>query len=294
MRHCLLAALTVLATTWAASASAQVDRTGWPAELRFATIPAESDNLESQYGRLFRHIEAQLGVPVRVFRTIDTPAVIVALSSARVEASRMGAEAYVIATRNAPVDALAVEDLPGRGTGYQAGIWVRADSGIAAIEQARGRTMAFGDPSSTSAYLVPMIYFLQELHVRPEAFFARVIFAGDAIPTLQALKNRHVDVAAFSFTMYDVAVERGLVGAEELRPLWRSALIPNPPYVVRTTLPASFRRALQQALVGFSDPEGLAGLPGQPTRLVAATDHDYDGVRQLGEIRRQLQEQPRQ
>ena len=225
------------------------------------------------------------------FRATDATAIVVALATRQVEATRIGATAYVLATENAEVEAVAVEELPDRGTGYRSGLWVRSDSGFETVDQTRGASIAFGDPTSTSSYLVPMVYFLRDLEVDPEDFYGRVIFAGDAIPTIQALQNDRVDVAAFSNTMHEVAVERQVVGADELRAIWQSELIPNPPYVVRADLPESFRQAFQEALIGFDDPAGLAGLPGTPLRIVSAADADYDIVRELDALREHLRDQ---
>ena len=285
----------IIATTvplfLAAAAVAQDSREGWPSEIRFALNPTEADNVESQFGPLFAHLESELGIPVTPFRATDATAIVVALANQQVEATRIGASAYVIATENAEVEAVAVEDLPDRGTGYRSGLWVRSDSGLEAVDQTRGASIAFGDPTSTSSYLVPMVHFLRDLEVDPEDFYGRVIFAGDAIPTIQALQNGRVDVAAFSNTMHEVAVERQVIGADELRAIWQSDLIPNPPYVVRADLPESFRESLREALIGFDDPEGLTGLPGEPLRIVSASDADYDVVRELDAVREQLREQ---
>ena len=288
MRHLLLATTVLLSLSHAVPA--QTDRAGWPGEIRFALNPTEADNVDAQFGRLFAHIEGALGIPVRPFRATDATAIVVALANQQVEVTRIGANAYVLATENAEVEAIAIEELADRGTGYQGGLWVRADSGIATVADSEGMTIAFGDPTSTSSYLVPMVHFMQDLEVDPEDFYARVMFAGDAIPTIQALQNDRVDVAAFSNTMHQVAVERQIIGAEELRAIWLSDPIPNPPYVVRADLPDSFRQALQDAIVGFDDPDGLAGLPGQPLRILPASDGDYDAVRRLAETRERLQD----
>ena len=271
-------------------AFAQGERDGWPDEIRFALNPTEADNVDAQFGRLFAHIESELGVPVRAFRATDATAIVVALANDQVEATRIGANAYVLATENAEAVAVAMEELPDRGTGYHGGLWVRSDSGLETIADTEGLTIAFGDPTSTSSYLVPMVHFMQDLDIDPEAFYSRVIFAGDAVPTIQALQNSRVDVAAFSNTMHEVAVQRGIIRPDELAAVWQSDLIPNPPYVVRADLPESFRAAFQQALVGFDDPEGLAGLPGGPLRIVPASDGDYDSVRRLDDVRERLQQ----
>jgi len=288
MRHLIAIACFALSSILAPAIASFADtQAGWPKEIRFAVIPVEAQT--GQFEPLFKHIERELGIPVVPFQVTDTSAVIVAFGAGQIEASRVGAEAYVVGAKNAAIEAVAVENRPKLGTGYYSGLWVRSDSGIKTVADAKGRSIAFGDSNSTSGYVVPMVYFLRDLKVKPHDYFSRVIFAGDAIPTLQALTNKQVDIAAISFTMEQVAVDKGIVGKDEVVPLWKSDLIPNPPYIVRSDLPQSFKSAFQKALLDFTDSAGLAALPGKPESIVATTDKEYDSVRTLSKVRSELQ-----
>ena len=46
-------------------------------------------------------------------------------------------------------------------TSYLARIWVRKESGLKTLEELRGKTIAFVDPSSTSGYVYPMVMLIQ-------------------------------------------------------------------------------------------------------------------------------------
>ncbi|MEX3937695.1 phosphate/phosphite/phosphonate ABC transporter substrate-binding protein [Paraburkholderia phymatum] len=265
----------------------------WPKQLRYAIVPNEGDGAQAAYTRLLRHVEARMGIPVVSYRVSDVTSVIVALTNGQVDAARIGGESYVIARRQGDVDAVAMEKTH-QGTGYLGGLWVRADSGISSIAMAKGRRLAFSEPNSTSGYLAPMTYFLDDLKVDPKRFFSEITFAGGAIPAVLALKNRQVDVAAVSFPYVGLAVTQGMIRKGELVPVWKSDPIPNPAYVVRGGLPADFRKAYQDALITFQDPESLAGLPGGVERIVTASDSDYDYVRQLEHVKQQLDFKERQ
>ncbi|UCI32020.1 phosphate/phosphite/phosphonate ABC transporter substrate-binding protein [Mesorhizobium sp. B4-1-4] len=264
------------------------DRTGWPKELRFAIVPNEGEKVIDAYTKILAHVQKQIGIPITTYKVTDVAAVIVAMANGQVDAGRIGAEAYVLAQKNAGAEAIAVESTKAGGTGYRGSLWVRADSGIESLEAARGKSLAFSDPNSTSGYLVVMDHFINKLNIRPENYFSKVIFAGGALPSIEALVNGKVDVAAFSDTYKSVAVKQGVAKEADLRAVWTSELIQNPPYVLRATLPASLKKAYQDALVSFADPVVLDALPGGVAKIVIATDKDYDSTRKLDEVKRTL------
>ncbi|MGF6304740.1 MULTISPECIES: phosphate/phosphite/phosphonate ABC transporter substrate-binding protein [Paraburkholderia] len=261
---------------------------GWPKQLRYAIVPNEGDNAIAGYARLLKHVEKKLGIPVVSYPVNDVPAVIVALANGQVDVARIGGESYVIARRQGNVDALATEETS-EGTGYYGGLWVRSDSGIHSVAQTRGKCLAFNGPNSTSGYLAPMNYFMKDLKVDPDKFFSRIVFAGGAVPAVLALVNKQVDVCAASFPYEALAVKQGLVKQDELMAIWKSPLIPNPAYVVRGDFPKDFRRAFLSALTSYQDEVGLAALPGGVKRIVATSDSEYDFVRQLEQIKTELQ-----
>jgi len=270
----------------AALTSAQEDREGWPEVLRYGVLPTEEESLETQRGPFFRHLERELGIPVEYYIGNDYGAIIVAMSTGRIEAAHFGPEAYVLATENADVEAVALADSIENGTGYYSGLWTHQGSGIESLEDARGKTLAFVDPASTSGYLVPMVYLLRDLGIRPEEYFSNIVFAGNHSSSLLSLANAHVDVAAISFTTVERALKEGQIAEGELVNLWKSEKIPGSPIAVRGDLPESFKRAFQQAVLSFDDPEGLANLGIRG--YVATDDRNYDVIRALNEVKNEL------
>lgn len=278
--------LMLLALTTAAFTFAQEDREGWPEVLRYGVLPTEEESLETQRGPYFEHLEQELGIPVEYYIGNDYGAIIVAMSTGRVEAANFGPESYVLATENADVEAVALSDSIENGTGYYSGLWTYKGSGIESIEDARGKTLAFVDPASTSGYLVPMVYMLRDLEIKPEEYFSSVIFAGNHSSSLLSLANGRVDVAAISFTTAARAMEEGEIAEGEIVNLWKSEKIPGSPIAVRGDLPESFKTAFQEAVLSFDDPEGLEALGIK--RYVATDDSNYDVVRELNDVKNEL------
>ncbi len=263
------------------------DREGWPELLRFGLLPREESTVDDQYGLFFEHLSEELAIPVEYFVGSDYAAIIVAMSTGRVEAAWFGPESYVIATENAEAEAVAVSDHVTNGTGYFSGIWTYKGSGIETLEDAQGKDFAFVDPASTSGYLVPTVHFLRDLEMNPNDFFGRIAFSGNHGASLLALDNGNLDAAAISFNTVENTIREGQIAEDELLNLWKSDLIPGSPIAVRGDLPDSFKKAFQEALLSFDSPEGLAEFTSNG--FVATDDSAYDPIRALNEVKEQLQ-----
>jgi phosphonate transport system substrate-binding protein len=146
-----------------------------------------------------------IGVPIRVTVTSDYAAVVEALRNRTADLAFMHPAGYVLANRDAGAMIIVKNVLRGKTT-FTARLYVRKDSGLESLEQLRGKTLAFVDPSSTSGYVYPMVMLMQRGLVKnrdPKTFFRDVVYAGSHDAALLALLNRRVDAAA----SYDQAPE---------------------------------------------------------------------------------------
>ena len=76
-----------------------------------------------------------------------------AMRSNHVEVAYLGPFSYVLGTTVAPIEAFATAETAKSGrTYYHSQIITRKDSGIKTIEDLKGKTFAFVDPSSTSGH----------------------------------------------------------------------------------------------------------------------------------------------
>ena len=137
-------------------------------------------------------------LPVRVTVASDYAAVVEALRNKTADLAFLHPAGYVLANREAKAMIVAQDRWHGN-TSYKARIFVRKDSGIKTLEELRGKTIAFVDPTSTSGYVWPMVMLIKRGLVQnkdPKTFFREVTFAGAHDAALQALLNRHVDAIA--------------------------------------------------------------------------------------------------
>ena len=107
---------------------------------------------------------------------------------------RAGAQPLLLTERNGVSD-------------YRALIFVRRDSGIASLDDLRGRSVAFQNTSSTSAYVVPAMQLLQHglspqillsPMDRPDDRSVGYVFAGSELNIATWVHKRLVDAGAMS------------------------------------------------------------------------------------------------
>lgn len=276
-------ALTCLAAL-PAFAAPQAD---WPKELKFGVIPVESsDNVTERFGNLAKHLETELGLPVKIQTATDYAGVIAAMQFKHIDLAYFGPKSYVEAAQRANAEAFVLEVSLDGSKGYHGTIITKSDSPIKSIEEAKGKVMAFTDPNSTSGTLVPTVYFVKELKVKPEEYFSKVIYSGSHQASILEVKAGRVDVAATN----DLDMARGngkqWDTEKDFRILWTSPLIPSAPMAYRKDLPQSLKTALQEAFVSYKDAKGLDQLKVSGFELT--TDATYDPIREQIEVKKQL------
>jgi hypothetical protein len=119
-------------------------------------------------------VEAELGVPTKLFTPADYDGVIQGLLGGSLDFAWLGASAYAKTYLTNPdaVDVMLTKQNLDGTTGYYAIGFAKADSGITSMDDAKGKIFAFADPNSTSGYLVPGAE-LTETYGNLEDYFRR-------------------------------------------------------------------------------------------------------------------------
>lgn len=193
----------------------------------------------------------------------DYAAVIEGQRAGQIQIAWHGASSYARArTIGVQVEPFAIDRHADGSTGYYSVFYVKAASPFQRIEDLRGKTLGLVDPNSTSGNNVPRLA-LDKMGIRPQEFFARVIYAGSHENALIALGQGTVDVAATwlnSETDSNLArmATRGMLRAEDFRPIFRSELIMAGPYTYLATLPQELKDRIRNAWLSASTKDGAA------------------------------------
>jgi phosphonate transport system substrate-binding protein len=228
---------------------------GEPRRLVLAFIPQENpEKLLGDIDAIAAFLGEQLGVEVEGFVTFDHAAAIEALGAGQADISFAGALPYVLAHDHVGAEVLLSEIYRGKAS-YTSRIFVRKDSGIAAIEDLRDRSIAFADPISESGYLYPLDVFakagLLQAGGDPQDFFGRVYFAGGYQQAIQAVANGLVDAAGVS-EFADLL----LTPEQRSQVYWiaESTPIPSHAVIARPGLDPALKQAFIQAMLKLNEP----------------------------------------
>jgi phosphonate transport system substrate-binding protein len=281
-----LFAMSVLLMTFSLSLAQSVDRTGWPSEITFATVPTETAaDATLRWTPFIDFLQSRLGIRVNFHSGADYAAVTIAMQNRQVDVAYFGPASYLDAVTHAGAVAFAKEDSLTGGTGYYSLIIARRGGPIRTLEDARGQPFAFVDPGSTSGFRVPMYSFCTKLDIEPTEYFSRIFFAGTHENVILGVANGTIPVGSTFDLGIIAATEKGVIRGleEEFYVLFRSDQIPSSPLAYRGDLPATLRSEIQKAFLEFDNPEWFRGLGLR--RFVAATPEEYESFRPVANFR---------
>lgn len=239
-------------------------------------------------------IEEALGVPVKVFTPADYDGVIQGLVGGTLDMAWLGASAYakIYLTDDKAVEVKLTKQNLNESTGYYSIGFARKDSGITKIEDAKGKVFAFGEPNSTSGYLVPGAELI-ETYGKLEDYFSEVKMSGGHEQTIVGVNNGEFAAGVswadgvgnwedgYASGAFRKAADAGLVDMNDLVEIWRSKLIPEGPMVVRSALPADVKDKVTAITADLweTDKECAYGVAaGDAKDFVPATHDMYLGV----------------
>ncbi len=240
---------------------------------------------------LQKYAEEALGVPVKLFTPADYDGVIQGLLGGTLDAASLGASSYAkiyLSDPEAVEPVLVKANLDGSTTYHSIG-FARTDSGITSLADMKGKSFGFGDPNSTSGYLIPLVEIPTEgFSMKSGEYFGEIKFTGGHEQTIIAVQNG--DVAA-GVTWADAqgdwadgynsgalrkAADAGLVDMNQIVEIWKSKPIPEGPFVVRKALPADVKTKFTALLaeLGEKDQECLYGVASGETAGFKPVTHD--------------------
>ena len=226
-----------LALPLAAAAQAQAQTT----ELNFGIISTEgTQNLRSQWTPFLDDMSKAVGVKVTGFYPSDYAGVIEAMRFNKVQVAWYGNASAIQAVDRAEGEVFVQKTYADGTKGYYSLLIVPKDSPyktLADLLRAQPGTLNFGngDPNSTSGFLIPSYYAWAKNGIDVRKFFKNVVSANHEA-NLLAVANKQVDVATNNTEDFDRFAKNQPARAENVRPIWRSPIIPADPMVWRRDL----------------------------------------------------------
>jgi phosphonate transport system substrate-binding protein len=169
--------------------------------LRISAIPDEAPTeLQRKFKPLGEYLAKETGMKVEFTPVTDYAAVVEALATKKIDMAWLGGFTYVqtkIRTNGTANPIIQrVEDEK-----FTSVFIVPADSQLKALSELKGKTIAFGSPSSTSGHLMPR-YFLMQAGVNPDKDFKNIAFSGAHDATVAFVASGKADVGALNASVW--------------------------------------------------------------------------------------------
>jgi phosphonate transport system substrate-binding protein len=243
----LLAAALAAASLAAASlgtASAQQTRA-----LRVAAIPDENPTeLLRKFKPLGAYLEKALGMKVEWTPVNDYPAVVEGLAAKRIDLAWLGGFTFV-QVRHRTGTAIPIVQRA-EDERFVSRYIVPRDSPARSLQDLKGKTFAFGSPSSTSGHLMPRFFLLKE-GIDPDRDFGRIAFSGAHDATVAFVASGRAEAGVLNASVLDRLIEKGDANARAVR-----VLATTPPYydynwTVRGDLDPALVKKLAEAFLAL-------------------------------------------
>jgi phosphonate transport system substrate-binding protein len=271
-------AVAALAALWSPFAHAQQI-------LRISSIPDESPtDLQRKFGQLAQWLGAKTGTRVEYTPVSDYAAAVEALVGKRVDLVWFGGFTFVqasIRSRNQVIPLVQrAEDEKFRSV-----FIARNDSGISKLENLKGKSVAFGSPSSTSGHLMPR-YFLLQNKIDPDKDFRQVAFSGAHDATIAAVAGGKVQAGALNISVWEKFVQEKRVDTDKVKVFYTTPPYYDYNWTVRSDLDPALRAKIADAFLKLdpAKPEDKAILDLQrASRFVPTRSENYKSIEQAAE-----------
>lgn len=266
----------------AGTAAAQ---TATPGVLRVTAIPDESPTeLARKFAPLGKYLEGKLGMKVEWTPVTDYAAAVETVVNRKIDLAWFGGFTFVQASvrSNGKVIPLVQREEDER---FRSVFITDAQSGIAKLEDLKGRTLSFGSASSTSGHLMPRS-FLLAAKVNPDADLKRVSFSGAHDATIAAVASGKVDAGALNISVWEKFVADKKVDTSQVKVFFTTPAYYDYNWTVHADMPAELRNKIQQAFLALdpATPEGkeILGLQ-RATRFIPTKPENYVGIKAAAE-----------
>lgn len=254
-----------------------------PLKFGVGLFQPDKEKNDATYRPLADYLAKKLGRTVEL-RTVDSwEGLAKSLSTGKTDIALLGPWGYVLANSQANAQVISTILYDGKPE-YFAIMVTSPDSGISSPKDLKGKTFAFGDKGSTSGYLIPLHFFMQQ-GIDPDIYFSKVLYTKHQAIEMQVTQGA-LDAGADYNRNRNAMIEQGLIKAEKSKIIWESAPLPNDAFAVSASLfkDKSLITKIQSALleVGAALKTQPDLLPAHYTGFVSRDNAFYKPIRDAG------------
>lgn len=265
-----------------------------PKVLKFSLVPTQDSVRELGYYKpILDQLAKNTGKKIEFYMPTSYSSVVEALLGKWVDVAVLGPESYVIAkNQGAVIDVFSTyfkkkDGVQESGPGYKSILITKKGSKFTSVESVKGSVMLLVDPASTSGSLIPEAIFGAKVIKTPlKQYFSKVAFSGGHDLSTLAVFDGKADagfVATHRF-MNAITASKGKMKIEDFNILWTSPLLPQDPFVYRSTLCPDLLAKIKQTFLTLDQTDvGKKYLENvDAEKFVAMQDSDYNVIREAG------------
>ena len=247
--------------------------------LRVSAIPDEAPTeLQRKFAPLGKYLEAQTGLKVVFTPVSDYAAVVESLATRKIDLAWLGGFTYVQAKIR--TNGTAIPIVQREEDAKFTSKFITADPSIKSLADLKGKTFAFGAPSSTSGSLMPR-FFLQQAGLNPEKDFKNVAFSGAHDATVAFVAAGKAEAGVLNTSVWDKLVEAKKVDTEKVHVFATTPTYFDYNWTVRGDLDPVIIKKLTDAFLKLDpkNPEHAEIMQLQrASKFIPTKKENYDGI----------------
>ena len=248
--------------------------------LRVSAIPDEAPTeLQRKFKPLGDYLKKETGAEVQFTPVTDYAAVVEGLASQKIDLAWLGGFTFVQAKLRTQGGAVPIVQRA-EDEKFTSKFIVPASSPVKSLAELKGRTFAFGSPSSTSGHLMPR-YFLLKEGIHPDTDFKSVAFSGAHDATVAFVASGRAEAGVLNASVLDKLVESGNPNAARIRVLATTPTYYDYNWTVRPGLDPALTKKITEAFLKLdpANPEHKELMALQrASRFVPTRASHYDGI----------------
>jgi phosphonate transport system substrate-binding protein len=247
--------------------------------LKVSAIPDESPTeLLRKFKLLGAYLEKELGMKVNWTPVNDYPAIVEGLTARKIDLAWLGGFTFVqVRLRTGAANPIVqrAEDEK-----FTSKFIVPASSAARSLQDLKGKTFAFGSPSSTSGSLMPRNFLIKE-GINPDKDFSRVAYSGAHDATLAFVASGRADAGVLNASVWEKLVEKGDPNARAVKVLTTTTPYYDYNWTVRGDLDPVIVKKLTEAFLKL-DPKNPAHKEimelQRASRFIPSKPENYKGI----------------
>ena len=253
--------------------------------LRVTAIPDESPTeLARKFAPLGAYLESKLGMKVEWTPVTDYAAAVETVVNKKIDLAWFGGFTFVQANVRSGGKIVPLVQRE-EDEKFRSVFITDAKSGIAKLEDLKGKTLSFGSASSTSGHLMPRS-FLLAAKVNPDVDLKRVAFSGAHDATIAAVASGKVDAGALNISVWEKFVADKKVDPSAVKVFYTTPAYFDYNWSVHADMPQALQDKIKAAFLALdpNTPQGkeILGLQ-RATKFIPSKPENYNGIKAAAE-----------